>query len=189
MNQHHDDYFDADIDTYRHLPVFIQVEVICEIVEGIVDGISIEDTTVRTECKKAMYKYHTHSMMENALLIPSKIVEAHQSELFDIKMECATFIRKAAMDILIDAQGLHRAGFNEPDYIVILKESIETFRPLFARWVATFNPKNYLIDRWGLFNPEGVHYTDPSPSSHNTFYRPNYLDRFDDCPDDQEEDQ
>lgn len=167
MNKNSNDYDDRDIDSYRNLSVFKQAEVISKIIETIVDGIAMEDTNVQTEYDKAMYTYHTHSMMEQALLIPIKIAEAHQSDLYDTQMECATLIRKASLDILKDANGLQRAGFNELEYLDLLRSSIETLRPIFANWANTFNPHNYIHDRWGLFNPPGVHYQDEENTTGN----------------------
>jgi len=33
---------------------------------------------------------------------------------------------------------------------------IEEYRLLFIDWVSKFDKWNYIIDRWGLFNPPGV---------------------------------
>jgi len=32
---------------------------------------------------------------------------------------------------------------------------IEEYRLLFIDWVSGFDNRNYIIDRWGLFNPPG----------------------------------
>ena len=56
--------------------------------------------------------------------------------------------------------GLEMYGFRETEYLDLLRNEIEAFRILFAEWVKTFDPFNYIIDRWGLFNPPGVNYND-----------------------------
>jgi len=84
-------------------------------------------------------------------------------ELYDIKMENAVIIRKAAHEIILNLRGLQIAGFKEIEYLDLLRKEIEVLRPPFAVWVSTFNPYNYIIDRWGLFNPPGVHYNDKMP--------------------------
>ena len=27
---------------------------------------------------------------------------------------------------------------------------------LFIDWISGFNPKHYIVDNWGLFNPQGI---------------------------------
>ena len=95
--------------------------------------------------------------------IPAKIAGIHGVELYDIKMENAVIIRKAAQEIITNLRGLQIAGFREVEYLELLRREIEVLRPLFAEWVKTFNPYNYIIDRWGLFNPPGVDYNDKMP--------------------------
>ncbi|HZL08348.1 MAG TPA: hypothetical protein VFC65_00005 [Prolixibacteraceae bacterium] len=40
---------------------------------------------------------------------------------------------------------------------------IEEYRLLFIDWVAAFDKWDYIIDRWGLFNPPGVGPFDHDP--------------------------
>ena len=164
-----------DIDSWRQLPVFIQAEVILNLVERIVDCIPKEDSNASSPYEYALFDHHTKSMMENALIIPAKIAGIHGVELYDIKMENAVIIRKAAQEIITNLRGLQIAGFKEVEYLELLRMEIEVLRPLFAEWVKTFNPYNYIIDRWGLFNPPGVHYNDKTPGDdlpydNNRFY-------------------
>ncbi len=49
------------------------------------------------------------------------------------------------------------------DYLQVLRDEIELFRVEFAEWVKTFDHWDYIIDRWGLFNPPGVNYDDHDP--------------------------
>ncbi|WP_250432837.1 hypothetical protein [Hanstruepera flava] len=100
-------------------------------------------------------------LVDNSLPIPSNIVEASDEDVFyDIKMEHATIIRKAARDILTDLSTLEHFGFKDIEYLEVLRNEMEEFRVLFAEWVKTFDPWNYMIDRWGLFNPPGINYDD-----------------------------
>lgn len=180
MNEERDDYYDRDIDAYRYLPVFTQSEAILEIIEHIIDGIPVEDTDAQSPYDLKMYSYYSKRMMESAFHIPTAIAEAHQSDLYDQKMENATLIRKAALDILKDTQGLQQAGFNELDYLWLLREAIEIFRPLFAMWIETFDSKDYIIDRWGLFNPPGVRFDDNEITQEATSDLRKFLDEYDD---------
>lgn len=163
MLDEEDDSHDYSIDAWRELPVFLKAEDILKLVEHIVDGIPKEDSNATSAYEYAMFDRHTSNMIENALIIPTQIASTHDVELYDIKMENATMIRKAAREILTDLRGLQMAGFKEIEYLELLRIEIEEFKPLFAKWVQTFNPYNYIIDRWGLFNPPGVSYNDRDP--------------------------
>ncbi len=78
-------------------------------------------------------------------------------------MENASVIRKAAREILTSCTGMQLCGYQDDDYIQLLRGEIEEFRILFAEWVKSFDQFNYQIDRWGLFNPVGVNYDDYDP--------------------------
>lgn len=174
-----DDNHDYEVDSWRKLPVFIQAEVILKLVEHIVDGIPKEDSNASSAYEYALLDHHTSNMMENALVIPAKIAGIHGVELYDIKMENATIIRKAARSIITDLRGLQIAGFKEIEYLDLLRKEIEVFRPLFAEWIKTFNPYNYIIDRWGLFNPPGVNYNDKSSNDDLPYDQNHSFEDFD----------
>ncbi len=178
-NDDDDDDHNYDIESWRKLPVFIQAEVILKLVERIVDCIPKEDSNASSEYEHALFDHHTSSMIENALIIPAKIAGIHGVELYDIKMENAVIIRKAAQEIIINLRGLQIAGFKEVEYLELLRREIEILRPLFAEWVKTFNPYNYIIDRWGLFNPPGVDYNDRTPEDDLPYDSNHFYDDFD----------
>ena len=100
-------------------------------------------------------------MLEDAMIIPVKISGAEAVELYDLKMENAAIIRKAARELYIRAGSLRYEENKE--YIELLRNEIEVFRLLFIDWVAEFDAWNYIIDRWGLFNPPGVSAHDKDP--------------------------
>jgi hypothetical protein len=78
-------------------------------------------------------------------------------------MEAATIIRKAARDLMVQNHALKMFGFKEYRYFDIVRDLIEEYRLLFIDWVAGFDPWDYVIDRWGLFNPPGVGPFDHDP--------------------------
>jgi len=175
-----DDDFERSIDAYRQMPVFKKAEAIFKVIEHIVDGISKEDSNAQTPFELAMFERHTQYMMQNALLIPSKIAAASGVDIYDLRMENATLIRKAAREIVTDTRGLQMAGFKEEEYLELLRKEIEEFRPLFAEWVKTFDPYDYIVDRWGLFNPPGVNYDDPDLQDDIPFDSQNFFEDFED---------
>jgi len=155
-----DNDHNSETESWRQLPVFKKAATILKLVEHLVDGIPIEESGSNSAYECAMFDHHTRSMMENALIILLKIAGAAGAEIYDHKMENATVIRKAAIDIITDTKGLQIAGFTEVEYLEVVRNEIEEFRPIFAEWIKTFNTSNYIIDRWGLFNPPGVDYND-----------------------------
>ena len=89
-------------------------------------------------------------------MICVKISSAEAVKLYDLKMENAAIIRKAARDLMVAYHGLEMFGFEEAKYYLMVREKIEEFRLLFVDWVANFNPKHFITDHWGLFNPPGI---------------------------------
>lgn len=102
-------------------------------------------------------------MLEDAMLLTVKLAGASAGQLYDIKMESATIIRKAALNLMIQNHSLEMFGFEYVEYFQIVRDLLEEYRLLFIDWVAKFDKWNYIIDRWGLFNPPGVGPFDHDP--------------------------
>ena len=102
--------------------------------------------------------------MEDAMMIAAKISGAEAVDLYDIKMENAAIIRKCARELYVRAGSLRfEEDIKDKEYIELLRNEIDEFRLLFIDWVASFDQWNYIIDRWGLFNPPGVSAHDKDP--------------------------
>lgn len=95
-------------------------------------------------------------LLSDAMLIQAKLAGAFSVKLYDIKMENATFIRKAARDLMVSYHSLEMYEFEDVEYYKLIQTQVEEFRLLFIEWVADFNPKHYITDTWGLFNPPGI---------------------------------
>ena len=120
-------------------------------------------------------------MLEDAMIIPAKIAGAHAVELYDLKMENATIIRKAARDLYVHAGSLRfHEDVQDKDYINLLRDEIDEFRLLFIDWVASFDVWNYIKDDWGLFNPPGVSAHDKAPDDDIPFNPDDLFDFEDD---------
>lgn len=102
-------------------------------------------------------------MMCDAALLTVKIAGAEGGGLYDIRMEAAAIIRKAARDLMLTNHSLRAFGFKEVEYFQLVRDLIEEYRLLFIEWVAGFDKWDYIIDRWGLFNPPGVGPHDKDP--------------------------
>jgi hypothetical protein len=155
--------------------------------------VKITEALVRTIPEENEFLQETTArfMMEDALIIPAKIAGATSVTLYDLKMENAAIIRKSARQLFVFAGSLRfEEDFKDNEYVELLRNTIEEFRFLFIDWVATFDPWDYIIDRWGLFNPPGVTAHDKDPDDDIPFDPKDFLDGidFDDFDDENDED-
>jgi hypothetical protein len=102
-------------------------------------------------------------MLCDAAQLTVKVAGAEAAELYDLKMENAAIIRKATRDLMVQQHSLDMFGFEYVDYYQIVRDLIEEYRLLFIDWVAGFDKWDYVIDRWGLFNPPGIGPFDKDP--------------------------
>lgn len=102
-------------------------------------------------------------MIVDAAQLTVKVAGAEAAGLYDLKMEAAAIIRKAARDLMIQNHSLEMFGFKEVYYFQIVRDLLEEYRLLFIEWMARFDHWDYIIDRWGLFNPPGIGPFDKDP--------------------------
>lgn len=138
---------------YQNEPIHQKAQEILELTDKVIELIPDDGP---------MSEYRTW-MNEAALTICSKLAGAFAMDLYDLKMENATLIRKSARDLLTICSGLEMMDFKDVDYLQLIRDAIEEFRLLFVDWVTGFDQWDYVIDRWGLFNPPGVNPDDKDP--------------------------
>lgn len=153
-----------DIDP-RKLPIYKKGEEIFKVVKEIADLIPQEDEHLQSVKEQ---------MLGDAMIICAKIAGAEAGGLYDLKMENAAIIRKAARELMIQNHSLSIFGFKDVAYFQIVRDLIEEFRLLFIDWVAYFDQEDYIIDRWGLFNPPGVGPFDKDPDDDIPFNPDDY---------------
>jgi hypothetical protein len=90
-------------------------------------------------------------------------------------MENAAIIRHHARALQTSVHSLTMFGYKEESYFKVLRNEIDEFRLLFIDWVAGFDQWNYIIDRWGLFNPPGVTAHDHDPDDDIPFDPADYF--------------
>ena len=155
-------YDDEDEINVRELPIYKKGMEIYEVVHHICQLIP-DDNEMLGDLKGVM--------LMDARLLTLKVAGATAGGLYDIKMEAATIIRKAARELMIQNHSLEMYGFEHVEYYDIVRDLIEEYRLLFIDWVAEFDPWNYVIDRWGLFNPPGVGPFDYDPEDDMPYNR------------------
>ncbi len=136
------------------MPIYQKAQQILHLVEAIAAFI---------DSSNSLQKDTIQHMMEHAALIPERIAGAELIDLYDVKMQSAALIRQSAMDLIIFRHSLELAGFLHKEYLDLVTEEIEELRALFISWINSFDPQDYMIDRWGLFNPPGIFPDDEDP--------------------------
>lgn len=136
------------------LPIYKKGKEIMEVVDRIADLIPDENEHLQ---------HIKGYLLSDAAQLVVKVAGAHGIGLYDMKMENAAIIRKAARELMVQYHSLEMFGFKEVEYYKIVRGLIEEYRLLFIDWVASFDPWDYIIDRWGLFNPPGVGPFDKDP--------------------------
>ncbi|WBV60553.1 hypothetical protein PFY12_00190 [Chryseobacterium camelliae] len=131
----------------QNLPIYKKAEEIFKTLQTITD-LFPEDNDYLQQLRS--------NLLGDIMMIQAKICGAEAVKLYDIKMENAAIIRKAAKDIMVGGNTLEPLGFSEAKYYKIIRNLIEDFRLLFIDWIAKFNPNHYIVDNWGLFNPPGI---------------------------------
>jgi hypothetical protein len=155
----------------NELEIFKKAIEIYEIVKAIADLIP-QDNEILQDIKS--------QILTDAVTLRVKIAGAEAADIYDIRMENAAIIRKCARELMIANHSLRDFGFKEYQYYDIVREKIEEFRLLFIDWVNSFDITNYIIDRWGLFNPPGVGPHDHDPYDDIPFDPDDFFDSDDD---------
>jgi len=145
---------EPDITNPKNLPIFKKGQEIYDVVKKITELIPDENEELQ-DVKEFM--------LLDASLLSVKVAGAEGGELYDLKMEAAAIIRKSAKDLQVQNHALEMFGFKEVEYYQIVRDLIEDYRLLFIEWVAGFDQWDYIIDKWGLFNPPGIGPFDHDP--------------------------
>lgn len=132
---------------FENEPIYLKAKEIFDTIRLIVD-LFPEENEMLQEIKG--------QIIGDSSLILIKLASGISAKLYDIKMENAALIRKAARDLKVSYHSLAAYGFEDTDYYLLVRKQIEEFRLLFIDWVANFNPKHFITDNWGLFNPPGI---------------------------------
>lgn len=140
--------FENTDDRLEKIPLYKKGLEILDLVRQIADLISDDGGNELSSVK--------HRLLEDAYMLTVKIAAAEEGDLYDIRMENAAIIRKSAMRLMIQNHSLKMFGFEYVEYFQMVRDLIEEYRLLFIDWVERFDKSNYIIDRWGLFNPPGV---------------------------------
>lgn len=170
----------GSFESNRESPLYKKSQQILKSTHALIQIIPGENEFLQETCARFM--------MEDAMMISAKISGAEAVDLYDLKMENAAIIRKCARELYVRAGSLRfEEEIKDKEYIELLRTEIEEFRLLFIDWVASFDPWNYVIDRWGLFNPPGVSAHDKDPDDDIPFNPKDFFEDMDFDASDEEE--
>ena len=106
---------DLPREDYRESEIFKKAEEIRNLVERII-SVDVEDGTAEAEFEKSWFKSNQEYLRNNSHIICAKIAGAYGDMLYDIKMENAAIIRKAARELITDARGIQMHGFKFSEF-------------------------------------------------------------------------
>lgn len=178
---------DNPIRDFEEAAIYKKAMLIWDLAHRIAELAAKNKSTTDIDFERDILNDYSNYIMEDASKIAPKIAGAWGNQIYDLKMENAAIIRKAARDLSVHMTALKMYGFKEIEYCDLLRDEIEEFRVLFAEWVKTFDPWDYIIDRWGLFNPPGVNYDDHDPEDDIPFNPAEFFEDFFDEEDESDE--
>jgi hypothetical protein len=133
---------------YQQLPIYQKAELLRRLVESLCSSLPEDDEFIQGT---------KHLMMEDAMIIPAKIVGAEAGDLYSIRMQNAALIREHAMHLYVQVGSLRfHESYKELEYVTLIRKELDAFRILFMEWVEGFDTNNHIWDDWGLFNPPGA---------------------------------
>ena len=136
------------LNQYKSLPIYQKAELLFQLVESLVSSLPEDDQYIQAT---------KHLMLEDAMIIPAKIIGAEAGDLYSIRMQNAALIREYAMHLYVQVGSLEfQDYYKDLEYVKLIRKELEDFRMLFIEWVEGFDTNNYLWDDWGLFNPPGA---------------------------------
>ena len=80
-----------------------------------------------SDAEGEMKESYVQYIRESATISPVKISGAEAVEIYDLKMENAAIIRKAARELSTYCTGLAMCGYKNTDYLQLLRDEIEDF--------------------------------------------------------------
>src|SRR5690606_1663655 len=138
-------------------PIYLKAKEIQQLVFGLIALVEQSELPEAREIELDLLEDDLFQMKMLSTNIVSYVGNASASYVpYDLKMENAVLIKKAAHELLTYAYSIEDMGLKDIDYLDLIYEEIEVFRILFIDWINTFELWKYDEDDWGLFNPEGI---------------------------------
>lgn len=131
------------MDKYMALPIYKKAMEIYDLTRAITEAIDTEEDMFDARSL----------MLSNATLIPAKIAGAEGGELYSLRMENAVLIKLAACELKVQTNLLRMNNLSDEQYIMLLRNEMDNFKPLFIDWVRSFDPFDDINDGWLYITP------------------------------------
>ncbi len=125
---------------YRQLPIYKKAGEIIQTTSALIE--SFEEKDLADPIKGLM--------IENAMTMQAKIVNAEAGDFYSHRMDNAVLIKLAARELRSQTYLCEAMELTCRDYLNILREEIEEFRVLYLSWVKSFDVANDIKDEWSI---------------------------------------
>lgn len=126
--------------------------------EDEIDEVFEDAEELDEEDVKSFGEHYKSMMLEDVIMINSKLRHAESTYLYSIKMENAVFIKSHALSLLTATSGLKMMSLSNKNYLQLLRDGINEFRLLFVEWINSFDKTIDILDGWGLFFDPNIDY-------------------------------
>ncbi len=125
---------------YRKLPIYKKA------------GSIIQTTAALVECfeEKDLAEPIKSLMLENAMTLQAKVVNAEAGDFYSHRMDNAVLIKLAARELRSQTFLCEAMDLVSKDYLNLLRNEINEFRVIFLEWVRSFDTANDIRDEWSF---------------------------------------
>ena len=89
-------------------------------------------------------------MMLNGYILGAKIAGAEAADVYTIRMENAMLIKIHARELQAETSLCKAEKLCNQEYLQLLRDELEEFRPLLIEWVKSFDKLNDIEDEWNI---------------------------------------
>ncbi len=127
--------------------LYKQWQQIVLMLNGAFESMNIED---EMGSPKEYWEDYKGMILGDAFQVAVKIKSSESGELYMIRMENASIIRKNAQFIASSILVMSKENQIDKEHGEVIRAEIDKFRELFKKWVSTFE-RDEFEDEWGLF--------------------------------------
>ena len=146
--------FDEEGESWKPKPtreacklLYKQWQEIVLMLNGVFESMNTED---QKSFSKEYWEDYKAMILGDAFQVAVKIKSSEAGELYMIRMENASIIRKNAQFIASSILVMMEENVVDKKHGEVIREEIDKFRELFKKWVSTFE-RDEFEDEWGLF--------------------------------------
>lgn len=116
------------------VPIYKKALELSEISRHIVSYVSFNKDLLNLYQSNSLRDIIAGSLLTDTTLIPEKIAQAEYSESYAERIKTASFINILIRNLNSYCTGLEQDGFQEKEYLQLLRKEIRSFRKTFKKW-------------------------------------------------------